>query len=773
MYGFSRIFCLSKDGFGSERSIFKKVDDIAVKLKPEILSSSKRAYAFANYYLSQQGENDGHTWVYVDDLRGEAQSMIHESITQFDEMLAHESKGGVFLHIEGDRVGLNRYYEVEESIYDILTHLNNTPFVGKVTEDQISAGISQTEDEQGFEFTDEQKDVIYQSFNQNVTLISGKAGCVDADTEFFDGNGWKRIADYQVGDKVLQWNKDGSAELVSPLAYIKAPCDYLWEFKTQYGIDQCLSEEHNCCWMSYKNKFNECSFEELKRKQETRGFYGRFITSFRYDGKGIDYNDAVIRLFVAAIADGTFNYQADLDWLSYKRVRFHLKKDRKKERIVKLLNCAGLPWWHKESAAEGYTDFYCDLPERLKEFPASWYNCSNHQLEVLADELMYWDGYAGHGNRLGNISTTSKINADFIQFVFSATGKRASIYSDDRRGQISQSNGKKYTRKNVGYSVNITDRTLVGLSTPSMNDKPTQFYRYKTIDGFKYCFTVPSHYLVLRRNNRIFVTGNSGKTSIARAILNIYRKASCSIAACSLSAKAAVRITEATGFRASTIHMLLGTIGKSGMFKHDAENPLDENVIFLDESSMVNASLLRSLLKAIPSGARIIMCGDHLQLPPIGYGNPFSDLLQMKSTFKSFELKTVHRQAAKSGILTDANKIRAGEFPVAEPAVRVVSGENKDMLYAFRDDRENMQELSVRRFLSSAEKNGIDNVVMVVPRRMNCLNSTDELNAMIQARLFGKSVPSIRRGYDVFKLGARIIQVENNYDKNVMNGEMG
>lgn len=423
-------------GFG-----FKKVDDIAVKLKPEILSSSKRAYAFANYYLSQQGENDGHTWVYVDDLRGEAQSMIHESITQFDEMLAHESKGGVFLHIEGDRVGLNRYYEVEESIYDILTHLNNTPFVSKVTEEQISDGISQTEDEQGFEFTDEQKDVIHQSFNQNVTLISGKAG--------------------------------------------------------------------------------------------------------------------------------------------------------------------------------------------------------------------------------------------------------------------------------------------------------------------------------------------SGKTSIARAILNIYRKASCSIAACSLSAKAAVRITEATGFRASTIHMLLGTIGKSGMFKHDAENPLDENVIFLDESSMVNASLLRSLLKAIPSGARIIMCGDHLQLPPIGYGNPFSDLLQMKSTFKSFELKTVHRQAAKSGILTDANKIRAGEFPVAEPAVRVVSGENKDMLYAFRDDRENMQELSVRRFLSSAEKNGIDNVVMVVPRRMNCLNSTDELNAMIQARLFGKSVPSIRRGYDVFKLGARIIQVENNYDKNVMNGEMG
>lgn len=423
-------------GFG-----FKKVDDIAIKLKPEIISSSKRAYAFANYYLSQAGEGDGHTWVDVQVLREEAEKMIHESMSHFDEMLQREASGGMFLHIERDQVGLARFYSVEESIYDILCGLNSIPFKQEVTDQQIEDGITQTEADQGFEFTEEQREVIRSAFKQNVTLISGKAG--------------------------------------------------------------------------------------------------------------------------------------------------------------------------------------------------------------------------------------------------------------------------------------------------------------------------------------------SGKTSIARAILSIYRKACCSIAACSLSAKAAVRITEATGFQASTIHMLLGTHGKSGMFKHNAESPLDENVIFLDESSMVNASLMHSLLCAISPGSRIIMCGDHLQLPPIGYGNPFSDLLQMKSTFQSFELKTVHRQAAKSGILTDANKIRAGEFPVSEPALRVVSGENKDMLYAFRDDRENMQELSVRRFMSAVESHGIDNVVMVVPRRMNCLNSTDELNAMIQSKLFSKSVPSIRRGYDVFKLGARVIQTENNYEKSVMNGEMG
>lgn len=759
-------------GFG-----FRTVDMIALKMRPELRDSSKRAVAFVKHYLTDQAEMDGHTWVSLRELRSEASVTVRETLPKFDELIEAERKGGLFLKIVGDKVGLRRYFELEEGVYKILRHLDGLEFNHVISEGAINDGIAQTENEQGFSFSDEQKGVIHQAFKHNVVLISGKAGCVDADTEFFTGTGWKRIADYQDGDQVLQWNKDGTANLVRPFAYIKAPCDYLWEFKTERGIDQCLSEEHNCCWMSAKGKFHEGSFAELKAQQEAGGFYGRFITTFQYDGPGIPYSDALIRLFVAAIADGSYYYQAKPNCDSYTHVRFHIKKDRKKKRLVELFQAAQIKYWETPSVEDGYTDFHCDLPERIKEFPSSWYQCSRHQLSVIAEEVLCWKGYSGSGNRMENVSTTSKQNADFVQFVFSCMGHRSTIYSYDRCCQVKPCNDEEYERKSIEYQVGQTQSTLIGLSPPRRGRIPTQFTKYKTIDGYKYCFTVPSHYLVLRRHNRIFITGNSGKTSIARAILNIYNNTNCPFASCSLSAKAAQRIQEATGYRAQTMHTLLGSSGKEdysdgALFYHNHIEPLEQDVIFLDETSMVNAQLLSSLLDAIKPGARIIMCGDYLQLPPIGCGNPFSDLLQMKD-FASFELKTVHRQAAKSGILADANKIRAGQFPVEEPSVRVVNGEMRDMTYAFRDKRENMCALSVKRFLTAAEQDGIDNTIIITPRRTDCINSADELNKIIQSKLFDASVPFINRGYDVIKLGARVIQTTNNYEKNVMNGEIG
>lgn len=119
--------------------------------------------------------------------------------------------------------------------------------------------------------------------------------------------------------------------------------------------------------------------------------------------------------------------------------------------------------------------------------------------------------------------------------------------------------------------------------------------------------------------------------------------------------------------------------------------------------------------------------------------------------FKSYELKTVHRQAAHSGILIDANKIKVGEFPIDSPATKIVSGEDKDMLYAFRNDREAMQQLAIKRFLSISEKDGIDNAVLIVPRKANCPNSTEEINHIIQDKLFDKTVPQIKYGKSKFK----------------------
>lgn len=764
-------YCLTRlKGYG-----FKRVDDIALKLKPELRDSNQRVYAFLKYYFNNKAEGDGDTWVDIDVLDSEIANVMPECFDRYNDILKNETKDGLFLCGENGHIGLRYYRRVEESVVNILNGLNQYEFKTEIADADIENGIKITEDELGFTLTDEQFAAVNGAFTNNVMLLTGNAGCVDADTEFFNGREWKKISEWNTDDKVLQWNRDGTAELVKPNAYIKKPCDHLWHIQTKYGVDQCLSDDHNMCWFSAKGAFHECTALEAKQMQETTctGFPGRFATSFTYNGSGIDISDDILRLYVAVIADGSFNYTLPSTASTYNQVRFHIKKERKKERLRKLLNESGLPHREAPNAMEWYADFYCSLPFRTKEFPSSWYNCSQHQLRILADELPYWDGTFSKGNRLWNISTTSKHNADFIQFVYSSIGYRASINVNDRVGQQYLTCGKLYTRKSIEYSVCATKRTLVGVSRPSDAGETTRFKKFIPEDGYQYCFNVPSHYLVLRRNSKIFVTGNCGKSSISRAILNIYRNKSCSVSAASFSAKAAQRITEATGFPATTIHRLLGVDPKTGRFVHNEELPLESDVVFIDEASMLNVELLYDLLKAVKPGSRVIFVGDKAQLPPIGAGAPFADLMDMRESFATYALQTVHRQAAKSGILTDANMIRKGEFPINEPSVKITSGELHDMTYCFRDDRENMQAIAIKRFLKAVEQDGIDNVVLIVPRKKNCPNSTEEINRIIQDELIPESAKSIKYGDKVFRLGAKVIQTVNNYEKMVVNGEIG
>lgn len=279
------------------------------------------------------------------------------------------------------------------------------------------------------------------------------------------------------------------------------------------------------------------------------------------------------------------------------------------------------------------------------------------------------------------------------------------------------------------------------------------------------------------KHNVSFISGKAGtgKSTIARALLNIYSNANKTIACCALSAKAAQRITEATGYPASTIHRLLKAQGSE--FLHNYSNPLEYDVILVDECSMINSSLYYSLVSAVKYGSRIIMCGDNRQLPPIGYGNIFSDFLDKGKQFNTNKLTTVHRQAQDSGVLTDANKIRDGICPIKRPELKIISGKLEDMIYMFRDNREQLRNIAVKTYLKSVDIDGIDNVVIIVPRKNNCINSTLEINKIIQDELLpdvdSNELTNISFGDKMFKLGAKVIQRVNNYDKNVFNGEIG
>lgn len=291
--------------------------------------------------------------------------------------------------------------------------------------------------------------------------------------------------------------------------------------------------------------------------------------------------------------------------------------------------------------------------------------------------------------------------------------------------------------------------------------------------GFEYSDEQRRSIYSALRTNITIISGKAGtgKTSISRAIFNAYKNRSMSISAMALSAKAAQRITEATGLPATTIHRGLGATGLT-KFKYDHDCPLPTDVVFVDEASMINARLFYDLLCAIGENTRLILSGDHMQLPPLGYGCIFADILNRSDVFTSIQLTQVMRQAAKSGILSDANLIRDGINPIESPELKIIHGELKDMYYMFRNSRETMQNVAIKTFLKSIETDGIDEVIIATPRKQDCINSALEINKLIQNELVGSN-KFIDKTYVKFHLGAKVRQTVNNYDKDIFNGEIG
>lgn len=353
-------------------------------------------------------------------------------------------------------------------------------------------------------------------FAGELSVLSGLNACVDCDTEYFNGSEWKKISEYSYGDKVLQYNEDGTANLVYPQRYIKEPCEMLHLIKTKFGVNQCLSDEHNVVYMTSKGNLAKKNMKDLiaQHNGSKHGFNGRFYTTFKYSGRGIDLTDEQIRVMCAVICDGTFK-----NGFSDKSiVRLNLKKERKKERLEKLLNDANIEYRKEQYNPKdlGYNNYIFKSPRTDKEFGAFWYDCTAHQLSVIADEIIYWDGCLSHNS----YSSTNKKNIDFIQFAFASIGKRTSIYTDDRVGKKHSNNVYEY--KNICYDLNICSNNMVSMI--NVKNK-TQIKEYKTLDGYKYCFTVPSGMLVLRRGGNINITGNSGKTSWLDCLaLNVIQK---------------------------------------------------------------------------------------------------------------------------------------------------------------------------------------------------------------------------------------------------------
>ena len=258
----------------------------------------------------------------------------------------------------------------------------------------------------------------------------------------------------------------------------------------------------------------------------------------------------------------------------------------------------------------------------------------------------------------------------------------------------------------------------------------------------------------------------TGKTTTTQGIIAALKKAGLRVLLAAPTGRAAKRMSEATGMEAKTIHRLLEYNPQDG-YKRNDENPLEGDALIVDECSMIDILLMNNLLKAVPVGMRLVFVGDIDQLPSVGAGNVLRDIIDSQR-IPVVRLVRIFRQAQKSRIVMNAHTINQGRFPDTS------NGRDTDFFFMREDDPERAAETIVRLVkerLPRAYRESPDRIQVLTPMQRGVVGAAN-LNLLLQQAL-NPSGPSLGRGGYTYRQGVRVMQLRNNYDKDVFNGDLG
>ena len=270
----------------------------------------------------------------------------------------------------------------------------------------------------------------------------------------------------------------------------------------------------------------------------------------------------------------------------------------------------------------------------------------------------------------------------------------------------------------------------------------------------------------------VVLTGGpgTGKTTLINSLVKILEKKGQRIVLASPTGRAAKRLSEVTGKEAKTIHRLLEFSPKEGGFKRNEDNPLDADLVVIDEASMVDILLMNQLLKAIPLTATLLLVGDVDQLPSVGPGNVLKDIIA-SGNVETIILTEIFRQAQESLIIANAHRVNRGEFPQLKPQ----QGQRSDFYFIEKDDPEEVlgviKELCVKRLPNAFRLNPLDDIQVMTPMHRGTVGVAN-LNAELQV-LLNPQGKVITRGGRLFRVNDKVMQIKNNYEKDVFNGDIG
>lgn len=258
----------------------------------------------------------------------------------------------------------------------------------------------------------------------------------------------------------------------------------------------------------------------------------------------------------------------------------------------------------------------------------------------------------------------------------------------------------------------------------------------------------------------------TGKTTTTQGIIAALKAMGLRILLAAPTGRAAKRMSEATGMEAKTIHRLLEYNPKDG-YKRNDDNPLEGDALIVDECSMIDLLLMNNLMKAIPAGMRLVLVGDIDQLPSVGAGNVLRDIIDSKR-IPVIRLTRIFRQAQESRIVMSAHAINKGVFPDTS------NGKHTDFFFIQQEEPEQAVDTIVKLVkerLPNAYKRPTSDIQVLTPMQRGVVGAAN-LNMALQTVLNPGQVSLNRSGYS-FRQGDRVMQLRNNYDKEVFNGDLG
>ncbi|NJD03962.1 MAG: ATP-dependent RecD-like DNA helicase [Ruminiclostridium sp.] len=287
--------------------------------------------------------------------------------------------------------------------------------------------------------------------------------------------------------------------------------------------------------------------------------------------------------------------------------------------------------------------------------------------------------------------------------------------------------------------------------------------------GIKYDDVQADAIKTAARSKFMVLTGGpgTGKTTTTLAVIKVFEKLGARVLLAAPTGRAAKRMSETTGMEAKTIHRLLEFKPPEG-YKKNEDSLLECDVLIIDETSMVDIILMYNLLKAVSDNTIVILVGDVDQLPSVGAGNVLKDIID-SGIVSVIKLTRIFRQAQGSAIITNAHKINKGEFP------NLNGGRNSDFFFIQEEDPvkvvETIKDLCAKRLSKHYNASPINDIQILCPMQRG-ETGAHNLNTVLQETLNPTDI-SLKYGGTQYRLNDKVMQIKNNYDKNVFNGDIG